>query len=246
MFLADLMHRIRCFGKHVFGLALAPLSTSTCTVVDACRLKRNFGHWLLSCHKKSFDVFQEKSKAAVERHFNCHKHCDDWCNVKKANAADAAKGSLKHRCKTENEKMHANACGIMDRFTEMEKSKECHHWHSSQKNESMNELRSRCTPKDETSCQSTSLKSRTCLAVGADSVGQNACCERLFEKMKMPFPETTSKVLESMKKRRDHNRECQVRPIRKRRRSESKFENMKDGLKNRWLTRQWDLPVGVA
>jgi hypothetical protein len=47
-FLADLMHRIRTFGKYVFGLANAPMSTSSCTLVDAYRLKRNFGYWLLS------------------------------------------------------------------------------------------------------------------------------------------------------------------------------------------------------
>jgi hypothetical protein len=34
-FLADLMHRIRTFGKYVFGLTNAPVSTSTCTMVDA-------------------------------------------------------------------------------------------------------------------------------------------------------------------------------------------------------------------
>jgi hypothetical protein len=54
VFLVDLMHRIRCFGKYVFGLALASQSTSTCTMVDAYRLKRNFGHWMLSCHTMTF------------------------------------------------------------------------------------------------------------------------------------------------------------------------------------------------
>ena len=43
-FLADLTHRIRTFGKHVFQLAAAPKSTSTCTLVDAYHLKRNFGY----------------------------------------------------------------------------------------------------------------------------------------------------------------------------------------------------------
>jgi hypothetical protein len=165
VFLADLMHRIRCFGKYVFGLALAPQSTSLCTMVDACRLKRNFGHWTLSCHTMTSDMFREKSKAVVEHHFNNHTHCGDWCAMKNADATKAAIGELKHRCKKENKKMHEDISQIMDRFTETEKLKECHHGCSSQKNESMNRVISRHVPKDRTFCQSMSLHSRTCMAV---------------------------------------------------------------------------------
>jgi hypothetical protein len=82
-FLADLMHIIHCFGKYVFGLANAPTSTSTCTMVDAYRLKTNFGYWLLRFHKEPFDIFAAKFKAVVEHHFNNHVHCDDWCSMKK-------------------------------------------------------------------------------------------------------------------------------------------------------------------
>lgn len=46
-FVADLMHQIRTFGKYIFGMANAPMSTSTCTMVDAYHLKCNFGYWLL-------------------------------------------------------------------------------------------------------------------------------------------------------------------------------------------------------
>jgi hypothetical protein len=78
IFLGDLMHRIRSFGKYVFGLANAPKSTSTCTMMDVYRLKCNFGYWLLSYCQKDFDIFSEdKSKAVVEHHFNNHENCDD-------------------------------------------------------------------------------------------------------------------------------------------------------------------------
>jgi hypothetical protein len=48
IFLADLIHRIRCFGKYIFGLANSPQKTSTCTMVDAYRLKRNFYTYIKS------------------------------------------------------------------------------------------------------------------------------------------------------------------------------------------------------
>ena len=77
LFLANVMHRIRTFGKYVFGLSNALMSISTMTMVDTYRLKRNFGYWLLSCCQLDFDVFAAKAKAVVEHHFNNHEHCGD-------------------------------------------------------------------------------------------------------------------------------------------------------------------------
>jgi hypothetical protein len=198
-FLADLMHQIRCFGKHALRLAMAPASASSLAMVDACCLKRNFGCWLLSHHTKDFDTFQEKSKAAVERHFNNHAHCDEWCSVKKADATEASKGNLKHRCKKENKKVHEDVSQILCRFTETEKLKERHHGCSSQKNESMNQLIARCVPKDRTRCQSASQTGRICVAVGADGGGHEERCHRVFKKMKMPSPDGTRTMLREKK-----------------------------------------------
>jgi hypothetical protein len=242
IFLADLMHRIRCFGKYVFAMAVAPLSTSTCTMVDAYRLKRNFGYWLLSYHTKDFDTFQQKSKAVVEHHFNNHAHCDDWCSMKKADATQTAIGNLKYRCKINDKKMYEDMCKVLHRFTESAKLKECHHGYSSQKNESMNQLISRYVPKDKTFCQSMSLNSRICLAVGVDSVGHEEYYERLFEKMKIPFPDNTRIMLRSMKKKRDYDRNYQAQPTQKRKRSVKKFDSTKDRLKKQMA----DKALGVA
>jgi hypothetical protein len=100
-------HRIRCFGKYVFGLAYSPVSASTCTMVDAYRLKRNFAYcWLMSYHTESFDIFQEKAKSVVEQHFNNHWYCDDWCSMKKASVEKTATGNLKYRCKVTNKLLY--------------------------------------------------------------------------------------------------------------------------------------------
>jgi hypothetical protein len=170
VFLADLMHRIRSFGKYVFGLANAPKSTSTCTMVDAYRLKRNFGYWLLSYCQKDFDIFLDKSKAVVEHHFNNHENCDDWCSMKEADSTTEARGNLKYRCKKEDAKLYVQIRDVLSCFTGTGKLRECHHRYSSQKNESMNKLISRYVPKDRTFCKSMSLHSRVCLAVDVDSV----------------------------------------------------------------------------
>jgi hypothetical protein len=172
--LADLMHRISTFGKYVFGLANDPISSSACTMVDAYRLKRNFVNWLLRYCKCNFDIFCRSANAVVEHHFNNHAFCDGWCSMKNAAATTKASGNLKYRCKVKNAKLYEDSSSVMARFSEPEKLRECHHHHSSQKNESMNKLISRYAPKDWTFCHSMSLVSRVRLAVGIDSVGHEA------------------------------------------------------------------------
>jgi hypothetical protein len=146
-FLGDLTHRIHCFGKYVFGLENSSLSTWTCILVDAYRLKHNFGYWLLSSHMETFDIFTEKSKVVVEHHFNCHVHCGNWCSMKKVNATKTATGNLKYCCKKDNALLYIQIIQVMGRlFVKPEKLRQCHHGYSSQKNESMNKLISRYTP----------------------------------------------------------------------------------------------------
>jgi hypothetical protein len=67
-------------------------------MVDAYRLKRNFGYWLMSYHDEPFEIIQNKSKAIVEHHSNNHVHCDDWCSMKQVDALKTATGNLKYRC----------------------------------------------------------------------------------------------------------------------------------------------------
>jgi hypothetical protein len=102
-------------------------------MVDAYRLKCNFGFWLLSYCQKDFDIFSNKSEAVVEHHFNNHSHCDDWCSMKGVDATTEAKENLKYRCKKENTKLYMQICDVMSCFTSTEKLCECHHWYSSKK-----------------------------------------------------------------------------------------------------------------
>ena len=89
-------------------------------------MKRNFGCWMLSHHLRNFETFWEKSKAAVEHHFNNHAHCGDWCAMKKAAATQAAIRELKLRCKKNDKKMHEDTCQVMDCSTATDKLKERH------------------------------------------------------------------------------------------------------------------------
>jgi hypothetical protein len=246
VFLADLMHRIRSFGKYVFGLANAPNSTSTCTMVDAYRLKRNFGYWLLSYCQKEFDIFSDKSKAVVEHHFNNHENCDDWCSMKGADSTTEARGNLKYRCKKENAKLYVQIRDVLSRFMTPGKLRECHHRYSSQKNESMNKLISRYVPKDRTFCKSMLLNSRVCLAVGVDSVNHEEYYQRLLNEMKMELPGNTRKMLVRMSNRKKYDHNYQAQPNRKRKRSELKFAKSKEGLKKQMADKAMGLEYATG
>ena len=184
----------------------------------------------------------QKSNAVIEHHFNNHEHCDDWCAMKNADTTQKALGELKYRCKKANPKMYEDLCLILKKFTDTDKLKDCHHGHSSQKNESMNRLISRYVPKDRTYCQSSSLSGRVCLAVGVDSVGVEKYYERLFHKMKIPFASNNQQMLGAMDNKRNYDRAYQAQASRKRKRSILKFDNIRDGF----LKQKADEAVGLA
>ncbi len=126
--------------------------------------------------------------------------------------------------------MYEEMTKILQRFTNTEKLKECHHGHSSQKNESLNTLVSRYCPKDKTFSHSTSLAGRICMVVGVDSVGHEEYYERSFAGMNILLPKNTRKQMKKMKIQRDYDRMYQALPVCKRKRSMNKFATMRVGL----------------
>jgi hypothetical protein len=151
--------------------------------------------------------------------------------MKKADLTETAAGNLKYRCKKDKPVLYKQVVEVMDRFVKQEKLRECHHGYSSQKKESMNNLISRYVPKDRTYCQSLSLTSRICLAVGVDSVGHKEFCQRLFKLMNIKLPVNTTTILRKMKQKREYNGGYQAQPKRKRKRPNLKFAKMKEGIK---------------
>jgi hypothetical protein len=51
-------------------------------MVDANRLKRNFGYWLLSYHKEPFDILQQRPKQWLST-TSTATTTDDWCSMKR-------------------------------------------------------------------------------------------------------------------------------------------------------------------
>ena len=81
--LADPSHRTKVVAKPFYLLASLSKSQSTCTNVDAIRLKRYFGYMIKSNRMNEISEIVTASKAVVEHLFNKHMHCDEkWCRPK--------------------------------------------------------------------------------------------------------------------------------------------------------------------
>ena len=82
-FLCDINHRVKVMAKPFFALASLPKRLSTCTKLDAIRIKRNIGWYIrgsIANDNICFDTFVRDAKAPILHHFDDHRCCDpSWC-----------------------------------------------------------------------------------------------------------------------------------------------------------------------
>ena len=82
--LADPSHRTKVVAKYMFNLATLPKSKSTCTKIDAVRVKKYFGYMLKTNRDRTIPEIKIASLAVIEHLFDNHQYCDSrWCRPKK-------------------------------------------------------------------------------------------------------------------------------------------------------------------
>jgi hypothetical protein len=217
-FLADLCHRVRTFGKYLWRLLNEGKKKSEINVVDCLRLKRNYAWWLFSGRTLSFEEFQLSCKSPVLHHFNDHSACGTWCKHRDKSEAELAQ-LTKYRNKQVNNKLYLLICEIIDRFSEEDKLRECHHEMHSQKNEAMNKSIMRYCPKDKTYCKTMVLTSRIHVAIGIDTLGHESFFEEVFNSMGLTTTDVTSCGLRRMWKKKEYGRMYSgLRTVKRRRR----------------------------
>ena len=78
--LADPSHRTKAVAKPIIALAIAPNSKSSCTKVDAIRIKKYYEYMLKTNRMKTIEEIKFASKASIEHLFNNNEYCDSrWC-----------------------------------------------------------------------------------------------------------------------------------------------------------------------
>jgi hypothetical protein len=228
VFLADLSHRIRTFGKYVYALKNAAINTSEMNDIDALRLKRNFAWWLFTGSRLTYEEFVASARSPVLHHFNDHSECGTWCKHRTKTAVEL-KTLTKYRCKVKNEKLFEQCMELIGRFTSDERLGECFHEMSSQKNKAMNQSIMRYAPKDKTYCRTMALTSRVNIAIGVDCVGHAQYYGRVFTAMGFQRTELTFSGLRRLWRKKEYGRIYKGEKSVKRRRRLAATMKMTDG-----------------
>ena len=82
--LAAPSHRIKVVAKYIFALAALPKSKSTCTKLDAVRLKKYFGYMNKTNREGTILEINIALLAIIEHLFDNHEYCNSrWCRPKR-------------------------------------------------------------------------------------------------------------------------------------------------------------------
>ena len=82
--LADPSHRTKVVAKYIFALATLPKSKSTCTKIDAIRVKKYFGYMLKTNRDRTIPEIKIASLAVIEHLFDNHQYCNSrWYRPKR-------------------------------------------------------------------------------------------------------------------------------------------------------------------
>jgi hypothetical protein len=149
----------------------------------------------------------------------------------------------KYRNKEVDKELYLLILEIIDRFSEEDKLRECHHQMSSQKNEAMNKSIMRYCPKDKTYCRTMILTSRIHLAIGIDTLGHSRFFQEIFASMEFTATEITFLGLTRMWKKKEYGRMyCGLRKVKLRRRTKQR-DRMIEGTKKMESTDQETMQV---
>lgn len=78
--LADPSHRTKVVAKYIFALAMLTKSKSTCTKIDAIRVKKYFGYMIKTNRNSTISEIKIASQAVIEHLFDSHDYCNSrWC-----------------------------------------------------------------------------------------------------------------------------------------------------------------------
>ena len=85
-FLADPSHRIKVMAKPIFAMVTNNKDQSKLKMIDALRIKKYIGCYILQNRNKDFNTFVRNASAPIEHMFNNHAFCDSsWCPSKEMN-----------------------------------------------------------------------------------------------------------------------------------------------------------------
>ena len=210
--LADPSHRTKVVAKAFYALAYLPKSQSTCTKVDAMRLKRYFGYMIKANRMNEISKIVSASKAVVEHLFNEHMYCDvKWCKPKQQMGKEKKEeGSQSfYRCKKKDKKLYHQLLKVYEPFTTAKRLQESLHPFDTQGNEAMNASISKYAPKTKTYGMTISLTNRVMVCAGINNLGAENYWNSVYSSLELDMGNETTSFLRSQDQNRGYKKHYQ-------------------------------------
>ena len=222
---ADLSHRKKVVGTHVYQLASQPKYLSTVDKVDAEKIKTGWGYMLYSLREldpiKDIKEIMKRGKAVLEHRFNNHTYCGDWCFwVKAKQEGRTYKRPDKpgyHTKRTDMER-YKSLKSVLEKFTTKEVLCESTHTMSTQKNEALNTSIARLCPKAKHLSSTTTLRTRVEVVVCCTNMGPDKYYEEIFNRLTGDILNVGGRFDGIAKKRKGDRKRQSTRSFKRRRR----------------------------
>jgi len=212
--------------------------SQVCSKVDCERLKRNFGHFLLTCtdHNWTLDEMVEKSQQVILHHFNDHSVCGEWCKYRKPSVSREEEIQRQNRFRQKGGVLWKHIQQIFAELTTKDKMAQCFHCYSCQKNESLNNSMSFLAPKNKTFSLTHSLIDRAHFLVIIDTSSV------IMEKLGGMVDVTTKKYLQNCDRRHALITRIQRDPKNIKKRADCQMKNKRKD----WTDRKKDEERGYS
>jgi hypothetical protein len=217
-FLSDVGHRVKCFGKVMYGLKKKMGEKKKdinkhVTKYDCDKIKHLAGNFFKQevNQQLSFDEFTRRGHCIYLHHFDDHSCCDkEWCRRKQVEAGliterdlpddySIAGGHFRGRSTVAEKKFMEIIKGAISVYLSREAMWQVYHSFSTQKNESINRKMVAVADKNRFLGGTMALNDRALLVAITDSLGHKEAFRQIHKKLGVPF----HPMLEEYCKRRD-------------------------------------------
>ena len=249
--LVDPSHRTKVVAKYMFALAALPKSKSTCTKIDAVRVKKYFSYMIKTNRDRTTLKIKIASLAVIEHLFDSNVYCNSrWCRPKRIielrekirvskDEDDIIKDNEKltaiqrtvhsfYRCKVKDKVIYQQMKDAYQPFTNEERLQESLHSYSTQKNEAMNNCVAKYAPKTRTYSTTMALTNTVMIAIGTSNLEYVTYWERVFSDLDLIMNTDTKSFLivkdQNHTYRKKHNEKIKT----KQRRVEMQNQKMKE------------------
>jgi hypothetical protein len=183
-FVADPNHRRKGFTGELIKLDMSKVcEKATMTRMDSTRIGKNFGYMARTLLGQPEEEYEDAAKAVLERHFDCHEYCGDWCKRKDETPQQRKTSGKYYRCKERDAKLYVILQEKIERFVTLDKLKDMAHGLDTNMNEAFNQICTWFAPKNKVYAGAYSLNNRIAFAVGINSLGVIEYFSRLFRKL---------------------------------------------------------------